>query len=237
MSEPDFSRVSDGLYLDVLAGILMGDYPPQSRLPPETSLARDYGVSRTIVRSALEQLKNQGLVQSRQGSGTVVASFDPKALAKLNRDAQLPALKDCYACRLAIEPSIAGCLAGNLTEEVSAFLHNQRAILDAAEEGNPNQNSAEDAEFHIQLAWFSRNRFFIATMNTLRPHMLFAMNISKMLTNRAQQRHYDLSQEEHLDIINSILTKDPQIAQDAMRAHIHKGRERIFHGYAESAGR
>jgi GntR family transcriptional repressor for pyruvate dehydrogenase complex len=229
MSEPDIGSVSDGLYLDVLAGILMGDYPPQSRLPPETSLARDYGVSRTIVRSALELLKDQGVVQSRQGSGTVVTSFDPQKLAKLNRDAQLPALKDCYACRLAIEPSIAGCVAENLTEEASKFLHEQRTILQAAEEGKLHQSSADDAEFHIQLAQFSRNRFFISTMNMLRPHMLFAMNISKTLTSSARQRHYDLSQKEHLDVINALLSKDPDAAQSTIRAHIQKGRERIFH--------
>ena len=82
-------RVSDGLFNDILAGILMGDYPPQSRLPTEQRLSHDYGVSRTIVRSALEELKSEGIVQSRQGSGTIVAAFDPEIIEQLNRDAQI----------------------------------------------------------------------------------------------------------------------------------------------------
>ncbi len=232
VNDPATGRVSDGLYLDVLAGILMGDYPPQSRLPTETKLAQDYGVSRTIVRSALELLKNDGVVQSRQGSGTVVVPFDPGAIAKLNRDAQLPRLKDCYACRLAIEPAIATAVAQNLSEGAKTFFEEQRILLSHIEGIDDSERSASDAQFHIQLAQFSGNSFFISTMNSMRPHMLFAMNISKNLTRSAQQRHYDLSQKEHLEVIDAILTRDPDVAQAVMRAHIHEGSKRIFQNQA-----
>ena len=206
----------------------MGDYPPESRLPTETKLAQDYGVSRTIVRSALEHLKNDGVVQSRQGSGTVVVPFDPGAIAKLNRDAQMPRLKDCYACRLAIEPAIASTVAQSLSDDASSSLEEQRFMLIHNEENDESQRSADDAQFHIQLAHFSRNSFFVSAMNNMRPHMLFAMNVAKTLTLHAQQRHFDLSQKEHLKIIEAILMRNPDIAFEAMRAHIHKGSERIF---------
>lgn len=227
LNDPEIGRVSDGLYLDVLAGILLGDYPPQSRLPTETKLAQDYGVSRTIVRSALELLKNDGVVQSRQGSGTVVVPFNPSKIAKLNRDAQLPRLKDCYACRLAIEPAIAGAVAQNLTKAARDFLTEQRVIL-SQNKPNDTERSASDAQFHIQLAQFSQNAFFISTMTNMRPHMLFAMNISKTLNRTAQQQHYDLSHKEHLKVIDAILTRDFEAARDAMRSHLRRGSERIF---------
>ena len=222
------SRVSDGLFNDILAGILMGDYPPQSRLPTEQRLAHDYGVSRTVVRSALEQLKIEGVVQSRQGSGTIVATFNSESIARLNRDAQLPALKDCYACRLAIEPAIAATVAQAPSAEACAFLEAQRVVLEQGDEGNEYERSSRDAQFHIRLAKYSGNIFFISVMNTLRPHVLFAMNIAKTLTNGAQQQHFNLSQQEHLNIISAILSRDSEAASDAMRIHIETGADRIF---------
>ena len=232
MDDSQAGRISDGLFNDILAGILMGNYPPQSRLPTEQRLAHDYGVSRTVVRSALEQLKIEGIVQSRQGSGTIVAAFDPKTIARLNRDAQLPALKDCYACRLAIEPAIAATVAQAPSAKACSFLEDQRELLENGDEGSEYERSARDTQFHIRLADFSGNVFFISTMNTLRPHVLFTMNISKTLSNGAQEQHFNLSRQEHLDIITAILEKDSAAAHTAMFVHIEKGTQRIFQSSA-----
>ncbi len=42
------------------------------RIPPETELAADLGVSRTTVRDALSRLENEGTIYRRQGAGTFV---------------------------------------------------------------------------------------------------------------------------------------------------------------------
>jgi GntR family transcriptional regulator len=42
------------------------------RIPPETELANDLGVSRTTVRDALSRLENEGTIYRRQGAGTFV---------------------------------------------------------------------------------------------------------------------------------------------------------------------
>lgn len=42
------------------------------RIPPETELAQELGVSRTTVRDALSRLENEGTVYRRQGAGTFV---------------------------------------------------------------------------------------------------------------------------------------------------------------------
>ena len=44
------------------------------RIPPETELAADLGVSRTTVRDALSRLEHEGAVVRRQGAGTFVNS-------------------------------------------------------------------------------------------------------------------------------------------------------------------
>ena len=42
------------------------------RIPPETDLASDLGVSRTTVRDALSRLEHEGAIYRRQGAGTFV---------------------------------------------------------------------------------------------------------------------------------------------------------------------
>ena len=54
------------------AEIRSGAYPPESRIPAETSLARTYGIGRPTVRQAVDLLVRKGLVKRRRGSGTFV---------------------------------------------------------------------------------------------------------------------------------------------------------------------
>jgi DNA-binding transcriptional MocR family regulator len=52
-----------------------GELPPGTRLPPERLLARALAVSRTTVVGAYDLLRDQALLESRQGSGTWVADL------------------------------------------------------------------------------------------------------------------------------------------------------------------
>ena len=61
-------------YLDILASLradTLGGVHHQ-RLPPEVDLARHYGVSRMTLRRAISALIDEGILESRQGSGTYV---------------------------------------------------------------------------------------------------------------------------------------------------------------------
>ncbi len=49
-------------------------YEPGEQLPPEHTLSRQLGISRTTLRMALGHLELQGLIRRRQGVGTFVAS-------------------------------------------------------------------------------------------------------------------------------------------------------------------
>ncbi len=60
--------------------IASGEWSPGTYLPPETRLAQDYGVAVGTLRKALLDLAQEGVVQRRQGKGTVVASHDSDAV-------------------------------------------------------------------------------------------------------------------------------------------------------------
>lgn len=52
-----------------------GVYPPGSRLPSEPHMAKEFGVSRATLRTALAQLSAENLIHRRQGDGTFVSNY------------------------------------------------------------------------------------------------------------------------------------------------------------------
>lgn len=73
-------EIKDGnaLHIQVKEAIINlikdGEYPPDSQLPTEAEFCEKYGVSRTTVRTALQQLTAEGYVYRKRGSGTFVSS-------------------------------------------------------------------------------------------------------------------------------------------------------------------
>lgn len=71
---------------DVLrGGILAGRLPPGTRLPATRELASQYGLARGTVVTAFAQLKAEGYVESRTGSGTYVNRTLPEHLLQVPR--------------------------------------------------------------------------------------------------------------------------------------------------------
>lgn len=70
MTGPQFARVAAQLR----ERISLGDYARSGALESEADLGSRYGVSRVTIRRALEQLRDEGLVTARRGSGWFVAS-------------------------------------------------------------------------------------------------------------------------------------------------------------------
>lgn len=65
---PRYRQIADLLR----EGIEAGDYPLGSQLPTESDLCEAHGISRHTVREALRLLAEAGLIQRRQGSGSLV---------------------------------------------------------------------------------------------------------------------------------------------------------------------
>ena len=73
----DVYRKSEYIAGELRAQIVKGDYRPGSRLPTRDELVTRYRVSKVTIQRAYAQLKEEGFVQSRVGSGTIVAPDSP----------------------------------------------------------------------------------------------------------------------------------------------------------------
>lgn len=85
------------LYECLRQAILEGTLPSSTALPASRDLAREAGMSRNTVTHAYEQLRAEGYVHARVGSGTFVAETTPDSLLNANATAVSPALSDAPA--------------------------------------------------------------------------------------------------------------------------------------------
>ena len=74
-SRPLYRRVVQTLKQEIVSGV----YPVDSQLPTEGVLQERFSVSRHTIREALRELREAGLVASRQGFGTTVLGRDRPA--------------------------------------------------------------------------------------------------------------------------------------------------------------
>jgi GntR family transcriptional regulator / MocR family aminotransferase len=70
---PLYQQIERYLRQNILSGSLL----PETRLPATRQLAQDLGVSRITVRNAYAELESEGLIGSREGSGTYVRPLAP----------------------------------------------------------------------------------------------------------------------------------------------------------------
>src|SRR3712207_7575074 len=67
-------RLRDQVAEMLLDMISSGDYGVGDRLPPERVLVEQLGVSRTVVREALNLLETRGLIRVEHGRGAIVSA-------------------------------------------------------------------------------------------------------------------------------------------------------------------
>ena len=69
------TTASQELFVHLRDEILAGRYAPGERLPPQRTLAREYGLNATTVREAIKRLEQMGLVEVRHGDAMRVADW------------------------------------------------------------------------------------------------------------------------------------------------------------------
>lgn len=72
------TNLAQGVVDDLTQRILLGQLKPGEKLPSESTIVLEHGVSRTVVREAISKLQASGLVETRHGIGTFVLEPRPQ---------------------------------------------------------------------------------------------------------------------------------------------------------------
>ena len=121
-------------------GQLVLEKQPGDRLPPEREIADWLGVSRGSVRDAIRRLDTLGIVESRQGVGTIIrkSSGDLKGWINI-ADQSKATLQNLFDLRSVVEVPLTARAVANMSGDQTAKL---QAIIDQQEEKHNNGEMA-----------------------------------------------------------------------------------------------
>ena len=220
--------------------IRSGQLKRGDKLPTESQIMVEEGVSRTVVREAISRLQAAGQVETRHGIGTFV--LDAPSTGGFRIDpATIVTLREVLAVlelRIALEIESAGLAAERHTSEQLAVM---RKALDELNEGAAHASDAvsADFQFHLQIALASGNHYFADIINHLGTSIIPRTRVNSAHLVHDDQAHY-LSRlsHEHEAIYEAIARRDSEGAKMAMRLHLSNSRERLrqAHERAESVG-
>jgi GntR family transcriptional repressor for pyruvate dehydrogenase complex len=189
---------------------------PGDMLPPERQLADMFGVSRSSIRDAIRKLELSGLVEARQGLGTVVREpsagvLNPLTSVLVQKRKEVAELLDV---RKMIEPPLAARAALHATPdqvvEMEAILRRQQEKMQAGELA-----MEEDSEFHYAVAMAADNSVVLKVLDVLMDLLRDTRERSLQVEGRPQR-----SLAGHQEILVAIKSQDAAGAEAAMRRHI-----------------
>jgi GntR family transcriptional repressor for pyruvate dehydrogenase complex len=201
--------------------ISSGAFRPGDKLPSERDLCVKLGVGRSSVRDAIRTLQAEGILEPRQGHGTVVRdpASDPLVLPLQN---QRHMVAELLEVRRMLEPALAARAAKNAS---AAEIAHMRQILDrhGRKLRRSQQAIDEDSEFHYAIALAARNRVVLRVLDVLMDQLVESRARSLQVPGRAER-----SYEGHRTILRAIERRDAKAAEAAVRRHLEEIEEIVM---------
>ncbi|WP_321366431.1 FadR/GntR family transcriptional regulator [uncultured Celeribacter sp.] len=221
-------HLPDEIAQDLSAKIASGALSVGDRLPSERDLCTQYAVSRAVVREALSQLKSDGLVAARAGSGVYVTQRDSTnafrfqnfSVSDLNR------LEEAMELLVTIEVAATRLAAKRRTPEDLKKI--KRALIGMEYAiASDRLGDEEDYQFHQAIVEATHNQHFISLCQHLEAS---ARNIIRQARSNTKTNHADLLdavQDEHNAIYDALKNGDEKAAAEAAARHLQNAAERI----------
>jgi DNA-binding GntR family transcriptional regulator len=199
-------ELSTQAYKKVKDMIISGYLKPGQKIVQD-KLAEELGISRTPLRSALQMLVNDFLIESLPKRGMIVKDFTDQEILEI------------YDCRIAFECMAVPLFTKNASQEqidgLSALF---KPFLNGTE---INRKSYQDADiiFHDSIIKFCGNIFLYNLFQ--KGNLLVCIDLIGLVRPPLE------TLQEHLDIINAINERDHKKATKLMKSHLNISKELI----------
>jgi DNA-binding GntR family transcriptional regulator len=196
--------LKDQAYLAIKDAILTLKLRPGDALV-ENDLAEQLGISKTPVRTALQELEREGLVTKVLYKGTYVREITPRDVREIF---QLRAVLEGMAARLAVP---------TLEESDLALARESLHLMETAlEAGDRSRASQSGARLHALLLHKADNERLHLIWKNLDDQTERFRLMSDRISGRLEK-----SVGEHRRIVEALEQRDPELAELRMREHLH----------------
>ena len=206
-----------------------GVYEVGDKLPTEPVLVEQFGVSRTVIREAIAELRAGGLVRSRQGNGVFVQEAQRQAggLVLLNQvSKKISDVIEELELRAAVEIESAGIAAMRASPAQEAEIQGHLVEFSNLVEAGKSTALA-DFNFHMAIARATNNSRFEEFLSHLGRRTIPRAKLSELTGSKYTFLNRDAHlHEEHQVVADAILSKDVSAAREAMRTHLVGSLER-----------
>lgn len=215
----DKGKIPDKVASQLRRLILNDRLPPGSRLPPERQLADTLGTNRNTLREATRLLREEGLLQVKQGGGTEVADWRSRGGIQLlchylqeveDSVSRLRLLGEALELRREALAMVAQIAAVRGDHDGCEGL---RRALQHVHEAAPSERLQADIEFIRALVAATRSQVLTwlvnSLLNALRPLL---QNPTVFVCERDYHRNLAA-------IVSAVEARDPTAAKDATIKH------------------
>jgi DNA-binding FadR family transcriptional regulator len=209
------ARIASHIGKEIAEGRIM----PGEKLPTEHILAKTFGVSRSVVREAIAQLRNEGLVETRQGVGAFVTEALGRGSIRIEQ-ADLhdrESFRSLFQLRMPLEIEAAGLAAVHHDDADLKKLDDSLAQMTGAEKWT-DQGIVADLVFHRALAAATHNEYYPLFIGFIAERISLAINVARAAA--VLEEIVEVTIAEHVAIRDAVATRDPLVARTAMRHHI-----------------
>lgn len=197
----------------------------EAKLPGELEMARRFGVSRPVLRQALERLRAEGFVYSHKGSGNFVG--EPRQAVAFGPLTGIPDVRSFLEFRCNLESEMAALAAEHHSRaDLLRIRETRKRLEQAIASGRP--GIEEDIAFHTAVAHTSGNRFYAMTLAALAEQTRYSVRLIRELSGQPALARRANVRGEHAAIEAAIASGDTAAAAAAMKAHLRGGIARLF---------
>lgn len=230
-------RVSESVRRELTEMIWSGKLPAGERLPPERELMQRFGVSRSVVREAINDLSSRGLLKTRPGFRPIVSKPDyESALGSMGQMVTNLIANDeqgvwnLFETRMFLEAALARLAASSARREdiqrlEAALARNREAV------GKRGEFELTDIAFHHVLYEIPRNPIYPAVH---RAYVAWLYDRWRQIevTEEIDRMNY----AGHEAIFRAIVDRDPEAAEQAVRRHLTAAWEYVRATFKYKAG-
>ena len=214
------TRIADHYSQQILTGTLK----PGDRLPTELAMSKNFGVSRTVIREAIARLRNEGMIETRQGVGAFVIERPTRHIRLDDGGMTEEDFRGLFQLRVPLEIEAAGLCAQNHAPahlaQMDDALRRMTATGEAADDG-----ILADLDFHRTIALGTGNDYFVQFLGAISDRILKTILLSREKINL--DALVDIVGREHRNLRDAIASGDPVRAREAMRMHMIGSTERV----------